>query len=139
MKFYKFLSLLLIAFTLITISSCSNNDDDNIQNAEPGNLQLKFENGFNNLGNIVLNQTTQTSSSGQKHQFSTLKYIISNISLIDENGNEFKYNYNNPDKGAFIIDQAKASGGIVAINLSEIPKNNLRKSNSDLESAQPHI
>lgn len=127
MKIYKFLSLILIAFTLITISSCSNNDDDEIQNTEPGNLQLKFENGFNNLGNIVLNQTTQTSSNGQKHQFSTLKYVISNISLIDENGNEFKYNYNNPDKGAFIINQADAKGGIVYANLTEIPKGNYKK------------
>lgn len=127
MKIYKFLPLFLIAFTLITISSCSNNGDDEIQNTEPGNLQLKFENGFNNLGNIVLNQTTQTSSSGQKHQFSTLKYVISNISLIDENGNEFRYNYNNPDKGAFIINQADAKGGIVYANLTEIPKGNYRK------------
>ncbi len=127
MKIYKFLSLILIAFIVITISSCSNNDDDEIQNTEPGNLQLKFENGFNNLGNIVLNQTTQTSSNGQKHQFSTLKYVISNISLIDENGSEFKYNYNNPDKGAFIINQADAKGGIVYANLTDIPKGNYRK------------
>ena len=127
MKIYKFLSLILIAFIVITISSCSNNDDDEIQNTEPGNLQLKFENGFNNLGNIVLNQTTQTSSNGQKHQFSTLKYVISNISLIDENGSEFKYNYNNPDKGAFIINQADAKGGIVYANLTEIPKGNYKK------------
>jgi len=127
MKIYKFLSLILIAFIVITISSCSNNDDDEVQNTEPGNLQLKFENGFNNLGNIVLNQTTQTSSNGQKHQFSTLKYVISNISLIDENGSEFKYNYNNPDKGAFIINQADAKGGIVYANLTEIPKGNYKK------------
>ncbi len=127
MKIYKFLSLILIAFIVITISSCSNNDDDEIQNTEPGNLQIKFENGFNNLGNIVLNQTTQTSSNGQKHQFSTLKYVISNISLIDENGSEFKYNYNNPDKGAFIINQADAKGGIVYANLTEIPKGNYKK------------
>lgn len=83
MKIYKLLSLLFI--TIITLSSCSNSDDDDIQDTTPGNLQLKFENGFNNLGDIVLSQTTQTSSNGQKHQFSTLKYIISNISLVDEN------------------------------------------------------
>lgn len=127
MNINKFLSLFLIAFTLITISSCSNTDDDEVQNTEPGNLQIKFENGFNNLGDIVLNQTTQTSSNGQKHQFSTLKYVISNISLIDENGTEFKYNYNNPDKGAFIINQADAKGGIVYANLTEIPKGNYKK------------
>lgn len=125
MKIYKFLSILFIS--LLTLSSCSSSDDDNMQDTTPGNLQVKFENGFNNLGNIVLNQTTQTSAKGQKHQFTTLKYIISNISLIDENGTEFKYNYNNPDKGAFIINQEEAKGGLVMINLSEIPKGNYKK------------
>lgn len=127
MKIYKFLSLFFIACTLFTILSCSSHDDDEVQATGTGNLQLKFENGFNNLGDIVLNQTTQTSSSGQKHQFSTLKYIISNITLIDENGNEFKYHENDPDKGAFIIDQAEAVAGINYINLTEIPKNNYKK------------
>lgn len=127
MKVYKFLSLAFFAIILLTVSSCSNNDDDEVQDSTPGKLQLKFENGFNNLGGIVLNQTTQTSSNGQKHQFSTLKYVISNITLIDENGGEFKYNYNNPDKGAFIIDQAEAIAGINYINLTEIPKNNYKK------------
>jgi len=125
MKIYKFLSILFLS--LLTFSSCNNNDDEDIQDSTPGNLQVKFENGFNNLGDIVLNQTTQTSAKGQKHQFSTLKYIVSNISLIDENGTEFKYNYNNPDKGAFIINQEEAKAGIVFINLSEIPKGNYKK------------
>lgn len=128
MKIYKFLSLLFIGLILLSASSCQSNDDrDNSQDTTPGNLQIKFENGFNNLGGIVLNQTTQTSSSGQKHQFSTLKYIISNIRLIDESGKEFKYNENNPDKGAFIIDQADAVAGIVYVNLTGIPKNNYKK------------
>lgn len=127
MKINKLLSLFLITITLFTLSSCRNNDDEDSQDVSSGNLQIKFENGFNNLGDIVLNQTVQTSSSGQKHQFSVLKYVISNISLIDENGNEFKYNYNNPDKGAFIVDQADAVAGIVYLNLNEIPKNNYKK------------
>lgn len=127
MKIYKFLSLFCIAFTFFTFTSCRNNDDDDSSPEAKGNLQLKFENGFNNLGDIVLNQTTQISSQGQKHQFSNIKYIISNISLIDEDGNEFKYNENNPDKGAFIIDQADAVAGIVYVNLNEIQKNNYKK------------
>lgn len=128
MKIYKFLSLFFIAITLFSFSSCSSrDDDDNPQDNTPGTLQIKFENGFNNLGDIVLNQTVQTSSQGQKHNFSTLKYVISNITLIDENGNEFKYNENNPDKGAFIIDQADAVAGIIYLNLNDIPKNNYKK------------
>ena len=127
MKIYKFLSLFFIAITLLTVSSCRNNDDEDVQDTTPGNLQVKFENGFNNLGGIVLNQTTQTSTNGQKYQFSTLKYVISNITLIDENGGEFKYHYNDPDKGAFIVDQAEAVAGINYLNLREIPKNNYKK------------
>lgn len=127
MKIYKLLPLFLIIATLFITSSCSSHDDDEVQAATPGNLQIKFENGFNNLGDIVLNQTTQTSSNGQKYQFSTLKYIISNITLIDENGNQFKYHENDPDKGAFIIDQSEAVAGINYINLADIPKNNYKK------------
>ena len=126
MKIYKFISLFTLVFTLFTLLSCRN-DDDSSEDTTTGSLEVKFENGFNNLGDIVLNQTTQTSVNGQKHQFSTLKYVISNISLIDENGAEFQYHYNDPDKGAFIIDQAQAEAGLVRINLNEIPKNNYKK------------
>lgn len=126
MKICKFLSLLFVAFTLAAFTSCQNRDDDP-QDSSAGTIQIKFENGFNNLGNIVLDQTIQTSTAGQKHKFSTLKYIISNISLIDENGNEFKYNENNPDKGAFIIDQAEAKAGVVYLDLNGVPKNNYKK------------
>lgn len=127
MKIYKFLSLFFIVVTLFTFSSCSTSNDEDLTDPTPGKLQVKFENGFNNLGDIVLNQTTQTSSNGQKHQFSTLKYVVSNITLIDENGGEFKYHYNDPDKGAFIIDQAEAVAGINYINLTEIPNKNYKK------------
>ncbi|KAA0128726.1 hypothetical protein FY557_07545 [Chryseobacterium sp. SN22] len=127
MKIYKFLYSLLIAITFSTLTACRSNDDDDSSQETLGNLQLKFENGFNNLGNIVLNQTIQTSFNGQKHQFSALKYVISNITLIDENGGVFRYHYNDPDQGAFIIDQAEAVAGINYINLTEIPKNNYRK------------
>lgn len=126
MKIYKFISIFTLVFTLFTLLSCRN-DDDSSENTATGSLEVKFENGFNNLGDIVLNQTTQTSVNGQKHQFSTLKYVISNISLIDENGVEFQYHYNDPDKGAFIIDQAQVEAGLVRINLNEIPKNNYKK------------
>jgi len=127
MKIYKLLSLLFIGLTLFTLFSCRNSDNAEVEDTTPGKLQIKFENGFNNLGNIVLGQTVQTSSSGQKHNFNTLKYIVSNIVLIDENGKEFKYNYNNPDKGAFIVDQSEAKAGILYIELADIPRNNYKK------------
>ncbi|MDX8569642.1 hypothetical protein OZ668_16710 [Elizabethkingia sp. HX XZB] len=127
MKIYKLLSSLFIGITLFIVSSCRNTDSTETEDTTPGNLQIKFENGFNNLGDIVLGQTAQTSSNGQKHNFTTLKYIVSNIVLIDESGKEFKYNYNNPDKGAFIVDQTEAKAGIVYIDLADIPRNNYKK------------
>lgn len=126
MKINKFFTLCFIAFILLNISSCRTADEDQMD-ASPGSLQIKFENGFRNLGNIVLNKTVQTSSSGQKHQFSTLKYIVSGIILIQENGSEFKYHSNDPDKGAFIVDQEQATGGVIYLQLNDIPKGNYKK------------
>ncbi|XJR87086.1 hypothetical protein ACH34I_07005 [Elizabethkingia anophelis] len=54
MKIYKLLSLLFIGITLFTLSSCRNSDSTETEDTTPGNLQIKFENGFNNLGDIVL-------------------------------------------------------------------------------------
>ena len=120
----NYLKHLFIGFvTLISILSCSGEDIE----AGNGNLTLEFENGFGNLGTIVLDNTTQTSSNNQKHKFTTLKYIISNVVLTKEDGSEVKYNYNNPDLGAFIIDQADAEGGIVDIPLFNIPVANYTK------------
>ncbi len=119
---------ILSVLTIFCIISCNSDDDyAEINDGETGKIQLKFENGFDNLGPIVLNQTTQTSSNHQKHKFSTLKYIISNIVLIDEKGEEFRYHYNNPDKGAFIVNQENAIANVVYIDLDEIPQNKYTK------------
>lgn len=123
----KYLHLLTLVFTAILLVSCRSNDNDDTTDITTGNLQVKFENGFNNLGPIVLGKTTQTSVNGQKHNFTNLKYIVSNISLIDEQGKEFQYHYNNPDLGAFIVDQDEAVANVIYLNLKEIPKNNYKK------------
>ena len=55
MKISQFLSLFFIAFTLFSFVACeSSRDDENPQDTTPGKLQIKFENGFNNVGDIVL-------------------------------------------------------------------------------------
>jgi len=118
--------LLVFALNLLLIT-CRSNDDD-ASNTDPGNIQIKFENGFKNLGNIHLNTTIQTSENGQKHEFSALKYIVSNIRLINEHGAEFQYHYNDPDKGAFIVDQEAADKtGVIYLNLDGIPKGNYKR------------
>ncbi|MFV0164027.1 MbnP family protein [Empedobacter stercoris] len=125
-KYFLHLSFIAL-FTLLT--SCNTDDDDfsEINSTETGKIQLKFENGFDNLGGIVLDQTTQTSSNGQKHKFTMLKYIISNVTLIDEKGNEFDYHKNDPDKGAFVVNQDSAIANVVYLNLDDIPQNKYTK------------
>jgi hypothetical protein len=59
---------------------------------------------------------------------------VSNIVLIDESGKEFKYNYNNPDKGAFIVDQAEAKAELSILIWQIFHGITIKKSDSDLVS-----
>lgn len=99
------IKLLMISLVMI---SCSKSED--VANS----VNLHFNNTFKNT-TIVLGSadspaaTTNTSASGQLHQFSELKYVISNIRLIKADGSEIPYNVNDLDKGAAVIDQAKAA------------------------------
>ncbi|MDK7675013.1 hypothetical protein QP547_04220 [Weeksella virosa] len=128
-KYYKLtlsagLSLLFLSF----FTACKSDDDfATIDESKNGQLELKFENGFEGVGGIVLNATTQRSELGQYFNFSTLKYIISNVELIDENGQVFSYHYNNPDKGAFVINQENAKANIVYVQLKDIPQRKYTK------------
>ncbi|WP_395093278.1 MbnP family protein [Vaginella massiliensis] len=118
------LSLLFLSF----FTACKSDDDfAKIDESKDGELELKFENGFEGVGGIVLGATTQQSALGQYHNFSTLKYIISNIELIDENGQVFSYHYNNPDQGAFVINQENARANIVYVQLKDIPQRKYTK------------
>lgn len=99
------IKLLMISLVMV---SCSKSED--VANS----VNLHFNNTFKNT-TIVLGSadspaaTTNTSASGQLHQFSELKYVISNIRLIKADGSEIPYNVNDLDKGATVIDQAKAA------------------------------
>lgn len=107
MKDLKIYFLLIIALTAFI--SCENDDA-----SVAGNITLEFDNTFKNTS-IVLGDassafaTQNTSVSGQLHYFSELKYVISNIRLIKEDGTEIPYNINDLDKGAAVIDQSKPS------------------------------
>ncbi|PWN68286.1 hypothetical protein C1631_016430 [Chryseobacterium phosphatilyticum] len=99
--------LLLSAFTL-GLTSCQNSDDNTVAN----NVTLEFNNTFKSqtivLGDATSGQATvNTSAEGQAHQFSELKYVISNIRLIKANGDEIPYHINDLDQGATVIDQSK--------------------------------
>lgn len=100
----KHLLLLLITLAIV---SCS---DDDVPVAN--NVTLEFYNTFGNstivLGDAVsTDATVNTSTAGQVHHFEELKYVISNIRLINAEGVEIPYNVNNLDTGAAVIDQSK--------------------------------
>ncbi|QXP66113.1 MbnP family protein [Polaribacter sp. AHE13PA] len=100
---------LLASLVSLSIISCS---EDGIPVAN--DVTLEFNNTFG-ATTIVLGDATSaeatinTSSENQTHHFEELKYVISNIRLIDVEGNEFPYNVNNLDEGATIIDQSKTA------------------------------
>lgn len=99
--------LLLSAITL-AFFSCTNNDEIPVAN----NVTLSFKNTFGDK-EIVLGDktsakaTVNTSKEGQTHHFSELKYVVSNIRLVKEDGTEVPYNVNDLDKGAMVVNQAK--------------------------------
>jgi hypothetical protein len=105
----NFKKYLLASLVSLSIISCS---EDSIPVAN--DVTLEFNNTFG-ATTIVLGDATSTDATvntsveGQVHHFEELKYVISNIRLIDVEGNEFPYNVNNLDEGATIIDQSKTA------------------------------
>lgn len=82
------------------------------ENGASNNVTLHFNNTFKNeqivLGDANAAQATvNTSTSGQTHSFSELKYVISNIRLVKTDGTEVPYNSSDLDDGAAVIDQSK--------------------------------
>ncbi len=116
--------LLLTAISIVFIS-CSK-DDIPVAN----NVTLEFNNTFGEntiiLGNASsTSASVNTSESGQVHHFSELKYVISNIRLINTDGIEIPYNVNNLDTGATIIDQSKPTS--LNYVLSNIPSDEYKQ------------
>lgn len=109
------IKLMMISLVMI---SCSKSED------VANNVNLHFNNTFKNT-TIVLGgaespaATTNTSANGQVHQFSELKYVISNIRLIKADGTEIPYHVNDLDKGATVVNQAKLSS--LDYTLADIP------------------
>lgn len=119
----KYLVLSLLAITFISCSSDNNTTAAN-------NVTLEFVNTFGDQPLILgdknsTNATINTSAEGQVHHFSELKYVISNIRLIKNDGKEIPYNINNLDQGATVIDQAKVA--TLQYVLRDIPKGEYKK------------
>lgn len=100
----KLKKYLVFCATSLALFSCGKDDVTPAAN----NLSLSFKNTFKDT-DIVLGTTANTSTAGQLHRFTELKYVISNIRLVKADGTEIPYNANDLDKGATVIDQSKAA------------------------------
>ena len=99
----------VLFLALSALASCSKNDGLPVAN----NVTLHFNNTFKNttivLGDAASSTATKhTSADGQLHHFSELKYVISNIRLVQADGREIPYHINDLDQGATVIDQSKS-------------------------------
>ena len=78
-----------LLFMVLGFVACSEDSDDQASPQEFTEVTLQFQNQIEGE-NVVLNSETYMNSE-ETYEIETLRYIISNIVLIAENGEEFAY------------------------------------------------
>ena len=117
MTFLKYITIITLATQML---SCIANIEDEVSDIE-GTIELKFDNSYND-NDLLLNTTSYDAVGSEQVKISTIKYIVSNISLEDNNGNVFTY----PKEDAFfIIDEADTASQ--KVNLYNIPTGSYKK------------
>ncbi|GHE33934.1 MbnP family protein [Sphingobacterium griseoflavum] len=109
----------VLGLSLLLLISCSKSDEP-VANS----MTLHFNNTFKDntiiLGSAASAEASvNTSASGQRHHFSELRYVISNIRLVKVDGSEMPYHIADLDKGAAVIDQSKPA--TLDFELTNIP------------------
>ena len=108
---------LWLLITLISFMACSEDSDDNTSSQDLMNVTLQFQNQIEGE-NVVLNSESYVNAD-ETYQIETLRYIISNIVLIAENGEEFVY----PQaESYFVINEENEASK--SITLENIPAQN---------------
>ncbi|MDO6819379.1 MbnP family protein [Zobellia sp. 1_MG-2023] len=110
----KSLLALSVIFALV-LTSCSDNDDVNEETLTgSGEISLKFDNGYNG-NDLVLGTANTANANGEVITVKRFSYIISNISFINKDGEEYIYA---KDDSYFIINQETEED---LIALADIP------------------
>ncbi|MFT3793842.1 MbnP family protein [Flavobacterium sp.] len=111
-----------LAAATMLLTSCNSDDDNAITNTTgTGNLKVEYDNSY--AGNdLILGTQPNTTSNAEVLKISTVKYIVSNIVLIDENGVAFTYP---KSQSYFIINEADENS--LMLNLQNIPAANYTK------------
>lgn len=114
MKISKIAFLLMLSISII---SCSDDDDTTEDlTGQTGQLTLKFDNGVADQDFIF--GTSYNKSNGESYKLDGVKYIISNVSLTDSDGNTFMYP---TEDNVFIIDEAEGNNaGEIWVTLDNV-------------------
>jgi hypothetical protein len=117
MKF-QFKKIIAVMAITTVFASCSNDDTDSDLTNQYGNLEVEFDNVFGNA-NLILDSQSNVTSQGETMNISNVKYVISNIVLIKEDGSTFVYP---KAESYFIVSEADEVSRI--LELGNIPAGN---------------
>lgn len=103
----------------IILMSCSDGNNPS-EITGTGNLIVEFDNAFGQ-NDLILNSQPNTSSVNEVLNVSTVKYIVSNIVLTNEDGTTYTYP---KSESYFIVDEATAASQFV--KLGNVPAGNYK-------------
>jgi len=119
MKLHTTIFALLFASFFI---ACSKDDDSSHHgNSEPGMAKIEFDNSVSG-DDLLLGNSFYDKVNNEKYSVSELKYIISNIVLIDDKGVEYAYP---KDDSYFIVNEKNDAS--LNLDLSDIPAGTYNK------------
>ena len=104
---------LAILSLVITLSSCSSDDDATQELSGENNLTIEFDNSVNG-DDLLLGTSTYTNSNNETLTINRFNYIVSNFVLIDAEGNEYIYS---KDDSYFVISEEEAMNEVVLENI----------------------
>ena len=104
---------LVILSLVITLSSCSSDDDATQELSGENNLTIEFDNSVNG-DDLLLGTSTYTNSNNETLTINRFNYIVSNFVLIDAEGNEYVYP---KDDSYFVVSEEEAMNEVVLENI----------------------
>jgi hypothetical protein len=120
MKF-QFKNIVAVMATALVLVSCSNDDSPANDITGQGKIGIEFDNVFGSA-DLILNSQANVTSQGETLNVSDVKYIISNIVLIKEDGSTYVYPKSN---SYFIVSEANDASHV--LDLENIPAGNYTK------------
>jgi hypothetical protein len=117
MKNLRNKAIAIIALSAV-FTSCTNNDE---VISGTGNVGVEFDNSFGS-NDLILSTQVNTTSNNEVLKINAVKYIISNIVLIKEDGTTFTYP---KSESYFIVDEATEASHL--LELTNVPAANYTK------------